>query len=66
MIDEQLYTMHKSRTPYKDPSTGLWVVRWERYGKWKSESFVSDTDAWVFYYNCVQELKQQFKQERSK
>ena len=65
MNDAILYAMQRTRTPYKDQLTGLWVVRWENNGKWQQESFNDDGDAWYFYHRKFGEFKAQFMtQER--
>lgn len=61
MNDAKIYAMQRTRTPYKDQATRKWVVRWEENGKWFSESFDMDADAWYFYYKKFNAITAQYK-----
>lgn len=60
IYDEKMYASERSYKPRKDARIGKWVVRWSNNSKWENKEFNSDADAWLFYYQCVKTLKEEF------
>ena len=63
--DEKMFASENTNTPYKDMRVGKWVVRWCNNGKWENHEFITDAEAWLYYYDRIRELKAKWLRERT-
>ena len=66
IYDEKMYATEQTRTPRKDMRIGKWVVGYYDKGKFKEEEFISDADAWIYYYQIFNQKKAEFLRNQKK
>lgn len=61
-----LLAQDRVKIPQKD-ITGDWYVSVYTGKVWKRYFFITDSEAWAYFYKCIVDLKQQFlTQEKTK